>query len=145
MDISFNIECSNLLPSKFNDEKYLPNHSRFPPEELISFEGYGCLKNNLEKTRSIKITVIVLQFKIILWISEQYPSYSGSYGDYQPPPPPQYGSGYGQGHQVQYGGGKINFFYYLFVKKSNIPMMKIILAEEYISFDGIHNVPCLCQ
>ena len=24
-------------------------------------------------------------------------------------------------------------------------MMKIILAEEYISFDGIHNVPRLCQ
>ena len=34
----------------------------------------------------------------------------------------------------------------LFVKKSNpISMMKIILAEEYISVDGIHNVPRLCQ
>ena len=53
-----------------------------------------------------------MQFKLILWISEQYPSYGGSYGDYQPPPPPQYGSGYEQGHQVQYGGGKIFFGLY---------------------------------
>ena len=65
----------------------------------------------------MKMIVIVIWFKIILWISEQYPSYGGGYGDYQPPPPPkydppppQYGSGYGQGHQVQYGGGKLNSY-----------------------------------
>ena len=40
---------------------------------------------------------------------EQYPSYDGGYGDYQPAP--QYDSGYGQGHQVQYGGGKLNSFF----------------------------------
>ena len=46
---------------------------------------------------------------------EQYPSYGGGYGDYQPPPPPKYDSPpppkYGQGHQVQYGGGKLNSFF----------------------------------
>ena len=32
-----------------------------------------------------------------------------------------------------------------FSEIDHISMMKIILAEEYISFDGIHNVPRLCQ
>ena len=69
-----------------------PNHSRFPPEEFVSFDGLGCLKNVHSFEKRFYFLKNLIQENPFLGYSY------GGYGSYKP----QYGGGY----ETQYGSGK---------------------------------------